>query len=376
MSAERPSTPPRQNLAEPGQLPRGPLTPEQQRKIEVNRMKAKTLREQREAELSQRPSSAGTPRAAQPTQGVKRSFNSMTETGAPASVRDARRNTASDRPLDAIRPARNFTRYVDYDFSKMTDTKGGFLTQEDDPFNKALHVSDGKEEQKPANMAQKEWERHQLVQSLRRNREGPFEPGLSVLDDKSKRKTCRECGSLEIDWKWEEMLRCCICHSCKEKYPERYSLLTKTEAKEDYLLTDPELRDEELLPHLERPNPHKSTWNNMMLYLRFQVEEYAFSPKKWGSPEALDAEFERREIDKKKRREAKFKTKLQDLKKRTRVEAYRRNRKGASGGEFGDDLGSNRKHVHQWGRSVENPETGIGVKTCVDCGMEVEELEF
>jgi len=206
-------------------------------------MKAKTLREQREAELSQRPSSAGTPRAAQPTQGVKRSFNSMTETGAPASVRDARRNTASDRPLDAIRPARNFTRYVDYDFSKMTDTKGGFLTQEDDPFNKALHVSDGKEEQKPANMAQKEWERHQLVQSLRRNREGPFEPGLSVLDDKSKRKTCRECGSLEIDWKWEEMLRCCICHSCREKYPERYSLLTKTEAKEDYLLTDRESID-------------------------------------------------------------------------------------------------------------------------------------
>lgn len=114
----------------------------------------------------------------------------------------------------------------------------------------------------------------------------------------------------------------------------------------------------------------------MMLYLRFQVEEYAFSPKKWGSAEALDAEFERRENDKKKRREAKFKTKLQNLKKRTRVEAYRRNRKGASGGEFGDDLGNNRKHVHQWGRSVENPETGIGVKTCVDCGMEVEELEF
>lgn len=137
-----------------------------------------------------------------------------------------------------------------------------------------------------------------------------------------------------------------------------------------------ELRDEELLPHLERPNPHKSTWNNMMLYLRYQVEEYAFSDKKWGSPEALDAEFERREGEKKRRREAKFKTKLQDLKKRTRVDAYRRNRMGAAGGAFGDDLGNGGRHVHQWGRSVENPETGIGVKTCVDCGMEVEELEF
>lgn len=114
----------------------------------------------------------------------------------------------------------------------------------------------------------------------------------------------------------------------------------------------------------------------MMLYLRYQVEEYALSDKKWGSAEALDAEFERRETDKKKRREAKFKTKLQDLKKRTRVEAYRRNRQGASGGEFGDDLSSNRKHVHEWGRPVDNPETGMPVKTCVGCGMEVEELEF
>ncbi|KAJ6130902.1 DNA binding domain [Penicillium capsulatum] len=320
---------------------------------EVNRMKAKALREKREAELAQASTStSSTARTSQPAQGIKRSFNSMTGANPPATIRDARANPASsDRSLDTIKPARNFTRYVDYDFSKMTDTKGGFLTQEDDPFNKALHVPDGKGDLKPANMTQKEWERHQLLQSLQRNREGPFEPGLSVLDSKSQQKLCRECGSLEIDWKWEEELHCRICHGCKEKYPEKYSLLTKTEAKEDYLLTDrewvlhitgdlllnrlaAELRDEEILPHLERPNPHKSTWNNMMLYLRFQVEEYAFSEQKWGSAEALDAEFERRENDKKRRRETKFKTKLQDLKKRTRVEAYRRNRQGTSGGNL------------------------------------------
>ncbi|KGO74465.1 XPA C- terminal [Penicillium italicum] len=383
----RPSTPPSQPKGSAaGQLPRAPITPEQQRRMEINRMKAKALREKREAELSQ-----AAPSTSQPATGTKRSFTSMAASQ-PANMRDA---SSSNRPLDSIKPARNFTSYVDYDFSKMTDTKGGFLTQEDDPFNKQLHVPDGKEAQKPAHMTQKEWERHQILQSLKRNREGPFEPGLSVLDDRSKQKTCRECGSLEIDWKWEEELKCCICHACKEKHPEKYSLLTKTEAKEDYLLTDreylivgyekrdvltslriAELRDEELLPRLERPNPHKSTWNSMMLYLRYQVEEYAFSDKKWGSTEALDAEFERRESDKKRRREAKFKTKLQELKKRTRVEAYRRNRQGASGGEFGDDLGSGRKHVHQWGRSIDNPETGIGVKTCIECGMEVEELEF
>lgn len=201
-------------------------------------MKAKAIREQRESEANvSATNSSNSPNATQ--SGVKRSYSSMTASDTRANVRDARSNTAN-RPLDAIRPARNFTKYVDYDFSKMKDTKGGFLTEEDDPFNKALHAREGKKEEKPANMTQKEWERQQLLQSLRRERAGPFEPAISVLDDKSKQKTCRECGSLEIDWKWEEMLQCCVCNACKEKFPEKYSLLTKTEAKEDYLLTDRE----------------------------------------------------------------------------------------------------------------------------------------
>jgi len=275
------------------------------------------------------------------------------------------------RPLDEIQPARNFTKFVEYDFSKMTDTKGGFMTLEDDPHNKALHSL--KPDEKPAHMTMKEWERHQLLRSLRDQKAGPFEPGISVLK-KEGNKVCRECGSMEIDWKWEEVFGCAVCNGCKEKLPDKYSLLTKTEAKEDYLITDPELKDEELLPHLERPNPHRSTWNNMMLYLRYQVEEYAFT-KKWGSAETLDEEFEKREGEKKRRREGKFKAKLQELKKKTRVEAYRRSRAGGSGGDFGDEIGRGGKHSHVWGRPVENKE-GVGSKTCVECGMEVEELEF
>ena len=112
----------------------------------------------------------------------------------------------------------------------------------------------------------------------------------------------------------------------------------------------------------------------MMLFLRFQVEDYAFSARKWGSSEALDAEFERREIDKRKRKETKFKAGLKELKKKTRTDAYRRAIKGNVGGHFGDRIGEG-KHEHEWGQTVENEE-GISVKTCVDCGMEVEELEF
>ncbi|KAI0432663.1 DNA repair protein [Xylaria sp. FL1042] len=297
----------------------------------------------------------------------------------------------------------------------MTDTKGGFLSAEDDPWNKAMSGgggggggapgntgADGKnapgsegpgEGGRPKGMTLQEWERLQLLRKLQRQKTGPFEPGLSALlaEDKARRK-CRECGTLEIDFVWEEVFGCAVCNACKEKIPEKYSLLTKTECREDYLLTDPELRDSDLLPHLSRPNPHKSHWHDMMLFLRYQVEEYAFGETKWGSPEALDAEFERREADKKRRKEAKFKEKLLDLKKRTRTDAYLRGQgkfdgSGRSGGgigsgsgggkkaKFGDAVADGGKHVHEWGRVIEN-EDGATVKTCTTCGMEVEELEF
>ena len=343
---------------------------------EINRLKAKALQAQREASAQNQNQNANNT-----ARGQKRPYSALTRSSVPTTQRDARNSPAGAtdgkggpaRPLDSIEPARNFAKYVEYDFSKMTDTKGGFLTAEDDPHNKALHAPSAGEEAKPAHMTLKEWERHQLLKKLREQRAGPFEPAIRA--DRDKNPTCAECGSLEVDWKWLDVFKCAVCNTCKDKLPEKYSLLTKTEAKEDYLLTDPELKDEELLPHIERPNPHKATWNNMMLFLRFQVEEYAFN-KKWGSAEKLDEAWEKREEDKKKRKNEKFKSKLNELKKRTRVEAYKRSRQaGGDGGDFGDDLSRGTKHTHTWGRPIENEE-GIGVKTCVECGMEVEEIEF
>lgn len=333
--------------------------------MEINRLRAKALREQREAESAQ---ASTLSRSNSAVAGQKRNFESFAEKPtAPNTVRDAK-----NRPLDDIKPARStLGKYIEYDFSKMTDTKGGFLTAEDDPHNKAMRKEE--KDSKPSEMTQKDWERQQLLKSLRNQRAGPFEPGISAMKDEET-KRCRECGVLEIDFKWSDVFDVAICNACKDKYPEKYSLLTKTEAREDYLLTNPELNDESLLPHLERPNPHKSNWHNMYLYLRFQVEEYAFSENRWGSAEALDAEFERRATETKRRKENKFKSKLEDLKKRTRVEAYQRNRRGG-GGQFGDDL-SDGKHVHEFGRAAENPETGMPVKKCTVCGLEVEELEL
>ncbi|KAI9680324.1 MAG: hypothetical protein M1829_001210 [Trizodia sp. TS-e1964] len=396
MASDRPKTPPAQGIETPHL--QSPLTPEQSRRIETNRLKAKALYEQNLSRIANSRAEgalpATTPNGFIVSKNSPTRYAPLSSKAVPKSIRDASNGSPSSqpslkRPLDAsgIQPAQKFAKYVEYDFSKMTDTKGGFLAAEDDPHNKALHASGPGGDQRPAHMSLKEWERLQLLRSLRDRKAGPFEPSINMLNaDSPAAAVCRECSSMEIDWKWAEVFSCQVCNSCKDKMPDKYSLLTKTEAREDYLLTDPELRDPEILPHLDKPNPHKSTWNTMMLYLRYQVEEYAFSPAKWGSAVALDEEFARREAEKKRRKEKKFKEKLNDLKRKTRVEAHRRNRGGGKGGGeeagFGDDLGDGKKHVHRWGRVVFDAEgeegvgEEVGIKTCVDCGMEVEELEF
>ncbi len=249
-----------------------------------------------------------------------------------------------------------------------------------------LTSSDDGGEKKPAHMSEKEWERLRLLRDLQRRKAGPYEPGLSVLNQgaaaevmvsdkhKEERKRCRECKSLEFDFVWDEVFKIQVCRACQEKYPQKYSLLTKTEVKDDYLLTDEECRDEELLPHLTKPNPREKRWHDMWLFLRCQVEAYALGPKRWGSADALDAEFERRQAQTKERKEKKFKKGLLELKRKTRGEQYRRAVKGEGPRGFGEKVGGGR-HEHEWGLPVTRPD-GASVKTCAECGMEVEELEF
>lgn len=169
--------------------------------------------------------------------GRKRPFSSISAPDpVPTSNRDGRVQPAEG----PIRPAKNFAKFVDYNMSAMTNTRGGFITVDDDPYNLALKKG-VPESDRPKHMTEKEWERFQTLRNLKRTKQGPFEPGLSSIDDQKNRKKCRECGSPEIDFVWEEVFKSCVCSSCKEKFPEKYSLLTKTECKEDYLLTDRKL---------------------------------------------------------------------------------------------------------------------------------------
>ncbi|CAG8524574.1 1280_t:CDS:2 [Diversispora eburnea] len=206
-------------------------------------------------------------------------------------------------------PMKKFANYADYDFSKMVDTRGGFLIEESEINSK---------------------KRKERVLE-------PEEPPLnSFLDDNPK---CKECKTVEIDYQFHSSFRINICKNCKEKFPEKYSLLTKTEAKE------------EVLPHLSRPNPHKSTWNDMRLYLREQVL-LKFRAKN------LDKEFEKREKEKKARKDKKFKNMLSDLRKRTRTDKLEKSRR--------------KEHKHEYGMAIKDPKTGVTTQTCNGCGLKIE----
>lgn len=210
------------------------------------RLGAKALRDARDAAERAAGTAPAPPRSAsgfvqtdqvhvsKPVTG-KRPYGAVaTAATAVASNRDGR---LGPRAADgaALRPAPKFARFVDYDMSAMTDTKGGFLAADDDPHGAPAPPADA---QRPRDMTVQDWERLQLLRSLKRQKAGPFEPAISVLADEEAWKRCRECRSLEIDFVWDEVFGVCVCHKCKDRYPEKYSLLTKTECKEDYLLTD------------------------------------------------------------------------------------------------------------------------------------------
>lgn len=43
---------------------------------------------------------------------------------------------------------------------------------------------------------------------------------------------CKECKTIDIDHNFRKTFSCLVCNKCKNDFPEKYSLLTKTECKE------------------------------------------------------------------------------------------------------------------------------------------------
>ncbi|MGH0172236.1 UNVERIFIED_CONTAM: hypothetical protein FKN15_063140 [Acipenser sinensis] len=98
-------------------------------------------------------------------------------------------------------------------------------------------------------------------------------------------------------------LRACLDNENKHK------LITRTEAKQEYLLNDCDLdKREPILKFILRKNPHNSHWGDMKLYLKLQVVKRSLEV--WGSEDALEEAKESRQETRDKRKQKQFDKKV------------------------------------------------------------------
>lgn len=119
--------------------------------------------------------------------------------------------------------------------------------------------------------------------------------------------TCESCDSTTIDAEYYDNFQVMVCFSCKESNAQ-YGIITKTQARNEYLLTDEELADSSCLPSISKKNPHNPRWADMKLYLRKQVHDFAV--KKHGTEEAIKEALSNRNENRTDRKSKQFLKKL------------------------------------------------------------------
>ncbi|CCE90042.1 DNA repair protein RAD14 TDEL_0A07100 [Torulaspora delbrueckii] len=269
-------------------------------------------------------------------------------------------NETEKRPLERIKPSIHTKDYIEYDFSTMRNLNGGYINPEDRNYSFDDDNDDlGNKKQKTLD----DWKREQ------QERKHIYE-NAPPPEHISKAPKCIECKvNIEMDPVMDDVFKLRVCKSCVKEHPEKFSMLTKTECKEDYFLTDPELNDSDLFHKLEKPNPHSGTFARMQLFVRCEVEEFAF--KKWGGEEGLDKEWHRREEGKSQRREKKYQQEMLKMRMKTRAQEYTTRLKERKHGKA---------HVHSFTAPIDGGmnEDGHQVlrRRCVDCGMETEEVDI
>ncbi|CAG2113027.1 unnamed protein product [Medioppia subpectinata] len=141
-------------------------------------------------------------------------------------------------------------------------------------------------------------------------------------DDPQQPFVCRDCGQeFGKSFLWSHF-RENTCDSCRDP-KGRHSLITRTEAKSEYLLKDCDLdRREPSLAFILRPNPREFARHDMRLYLRSQVEDRALQV--WGTEEAIEEERDRRSSATQRRRQKQYDKRLKSLRMTVRSSVYTR----------------------------------------------------
>jgi DNA-repair protein complementing XP-A cells len=215
---------------------------------------------------------------------------------------------------------------IKIDGSKYIDSAGGFLIDERD-----IEIDEG--------------ERAAKIQKVMEEEQTEEVP-LTYF-------RCIECEEEFADSYLQKNFEYTACDKCKD-LDEKHELITKTNARDDYLLKDCDFDYREPpLKFIARKNPHKSTWAEMKLYLKLQVEARALEVH--GSFDEIKRQKELREEKREIGKIKKYNKQLVELKKTVRATLFDNRKKAA--------------HEHEFGPSTYNEETDEYTHVCTTCGF-------
>ncbi|XP_039614040.1 DNA repair protein complementing XP-A cells [Polypterus senegalus] len=162
---------------------------------------------------------------------------------------------------------------------------------------------------------------------------------------------CEECDKPFMESYLSNSFDVHVCDSCRDA-DGKHALITRTEAKQTYLLKDCDLdKREPVLKFVLRKNPHNPRWGDMKLYLKLQVVKRSLEV--WGSTDALEEAKDTRQVSREKLKQKRFDKKVKELRRAVRSSVWR---KEAA------------VHQHVYGPEVEED---VFKKTCSICGHEV-----
>ena len=173
----------------------------------------------------------------------------------------------------------------------------------------------------------------------------------------SDKPTCLECGENFADSYLLRTFDHECCDKCRDTEKDgKHSLITKTDAKNTFLLKDFDFdRRDPPLKFILRKNPHNSRWGDMKLFLRLQVEKRALDV--WETEEALEEAHDIKEDRKTKAKAKKFGKKLKALRMQMRGSLYQKKDYSAA------------EHVHEFDDDEEyDEENDEYSKQCKTCG--------
>uniref|UniRef100_UPI00398F464A DNA repair protein complementing XP-A cells n=1 Tax=Pristiophorus japonicus TaxID=55135 RepID=UPI00398F464A len=165
---------------------------------------------------------------------------------------------------------------------------------------------------------------------------------------------CEECGKEFMDSFLSSHFDLPVCDTCRDN-EEKHKLITRTDAKQEFLLKDCDLdMREPVLKYILRKNPHHTQWGDMKLYVRLQIIKRSLEV--WGSEEALQKAKETRQENREKLKQKKFDKKVKELRRAVRSSLWKK---------------ESAAHQHEYGPEEHDEEDDMYKKCCTICGHQL-----